>query len=286
MTNDKSPLDLIDDVLSQAGIAVVDGRRGRVLRSQMAVTTTLKVAEVFGKRHQHVLRAFDNLWEPNKPKNGPIRDLLKVKEIGAISGAAGDRSKNGSISDGQIRAIDPDAKTLDDFRQLNYNDTTYLDSRGRQQRMVIMTRKGFEFLTLGFTGRKAMMFRLAYIERFHEMDAELHRRAFEAANTAYRHPPYRNVTYDYGRGAIAVVQKPNPDAKPLPEHVRAIYNEDAELFETDMADFTRLAREAPGFSRGVHDATDDQVVDSQYHPLIQWRTKHDQRPSPDHRRCH
>lgn len=229
-TTKSSPAELIEDVLDKAGMTVVDGRRGRVLRSQLAVTTTIKVAEVFGKQHQHVLRAFDNLWTGDRSKIGPI------------SGATGkDRSKIGPISDETgFRCIDRDAKTLDDFRQLNFNDSHYLDAYGRQQRMVIMTRKGFEFLTLGFTGRKALLFRMAYIERFHELDTALQRMANEAARTAYHHPSTKRVTYDYGRGAVAVLKEHNHQARPLPSGVSAIYDEDAALFETHVADVTRL----------------------------------------------
>lgn len=50
---------------------------------------------------------------------------------------------------------------------------TYLDSRGRGQKMYYMTRDGFAFIAMGFTGKKADRFKLQFINAFNQMDNDL-----------------------------------------------------------------------------------------------------------------
>ena len=61
----------------------------------------------------------------------------------------------------------------DDFNRSNFAPITYLDRRNRRQRAVMMTRAGFTYLALSFTGAKAAQFKQQYIEQFDRMEAEL-----------------------------------------------------------------------------------------------------------------
>lgn len=49
----------------------------------------------------------------------------------------------------------------------------YTNSRGRKYPMYFMNRDGFTLLVMGFTGRKAMEFKLKYIEAFNQMEKQL-----------------------------------------------------------------------------------------------------------------
>lgn len=60
-----------------------------------------------------------------------------------------------------------------EFRLPNFGETYYEDSRGRKQRMVVMTRDGFTILAMGYTGELAMKFKEAYIAQFNAMEAEI-----------------------------------------------------------------------------------------------------------------
>lgn len=62
------------------------------------------------------------------------------------------------------------------FGQRNFSPTSYTDSCNREQQMVEMTRDGFVFLVMGFTGRKAAAFKEAYINAFNVMELELKNR--------------------------------------------------------------------------------------------------------------
>lgn len=51
--------------------------------------------------------------------------------------------------------------------------STYTDNSGKSNPMYIMNRDGFTLLAMGFTGKKALEFKLQYIEAFNKMEAAL-----------------------------------------------------------------------------------------------------------------
>jgi Rha family phage regulatory protein len=109
------------------------------LKGGHAVTTSLKVAEVFGRDHANVLKAIKGLDCP------------------------------------------------DEFSAVNFNGAYYADAQGKSRPMYEMTKDGFTFLVMGFTGPKAAQFKVAFIQRFNEMEASL-RQPLE--------PPRRKVELD------------------------------------------------------------------------------------------
>lgn len=67
-----------------------------------------------------------------------------------------------------------DIKTLDcsdEFRRLNFEESSYINEQGKRQPCVNMTRDGFTFLVMGYRGKKAARFKEAYIRRFNEMES-------------------------------------------------------------------------------------------------------------------
>lgn len=57
------------------------------------------------------------------------------------------------------------------------------DSYGRYQKTYDMTKDGFTLLVMGYTGKKAMQFKLRYIEEFNRMEAKLKEQANAPAFT-------------------------------------------------------------------------------------------------------
>lgn len=57
-----------------------------------------------------------------------------------------------------------------------FSETTYINERGREYREVYMNRDGFTLLAMGFTGKKALEFKLAYIDQFNKMEQQLQNR--------------------------------------------------------------------------------------------------------------
>lgn len=91
------------------------------LKDGHAITTSLYVAEVFGKEHSKVLKA--------------------------------------------IKALD----CSEEFAQANFGPGSYLDKNNQPRPMYEITRDGFTFLGMGFTGAEAARYKEAYIAAFNKM---------------------------------------------------------------------------------------------------------------------
>lgn len=94
-----------------------------IVHNKQAVTTSLHVAEVFGKDHKHVLETISNL------------------------------------------AAEKSAAKF-------FAEATY-DNRGKQYPMYYMNRDGFTLLAMGFTGKKALQFKIKYIQAFNSMETQI-----------------------------------------------------------------------------------------------------------------
>lgn len=93
------------------------------------VTTSKAVAEQFGKRHDSVIRDIENLLNLHK-------------------------------------SVEIESDTTKEFLKQNFIEATYTDSKGRTQPQYIMTKDGFTLLVMGYTGAKALQFKIAYINAF------------------------------------------------------------------------------------------------------------------------
>lgn len=112
-----------------------------VVESGALMTTSLKVADAFGKRHDNVLR--------------------KLESLGCSP----------------------------EFTALNFEVSEYTDTTGRKLSMWNMTKDGFIFLVMGFTGAKAAAIKEAYIAEFNRMADALHRRELEVLTNDIPFPP-------------------------------------------------------------------------------------------------
>ncbi|KAA6441475.1 hypothetical protein FEM33_01700 [Dyadobacter flavalbus] len=56
---------------------------------------------------------------------------------------------------------------------LYFIQSEYVDSKGITQEYFIMSRKGFTLLAMGFTGDKALAFKIEYIEEFDRMEEQI-----------------------------------------------------------------------------------------------------------------
>jgi len=100
-----------------------------------AITSSVEIARVFDKRHDHVLDAIRTLLSDLPPSALPnFRETTIDVEITGAPNASG--------------AI-------------------------RKSPAYHMTRDGFTLLAMGFNGKRALAFKLAYIDAFNRMEAEL-----------------------------------------------------------------------------------------------------------------
>lgn len=99
-----------------------------IMHNKQAVTTSLQVAEVFGKEPAKVNRSIEQIIaETGTPK-------LANENLAAEKSAA-----------------------------KFFAETTY-DNRGKKYPMYYMNRDGFTLLAMGFTGKKALQFKIQYIQ--------------------------------------------------------------------------------------------------------------------------
>lgn len=66
------------------------------------------------------------------------------------------------------------------FSRLNFELASYIDEQAKNRPMYIIYRDGFMLLVMGYTGKKALAIKLAYIEAFNAMEDELARRSRSA----------------------------------------------------------------------------------------------------------
>jgi len=75
----------------------------------------------------------------------------------------------GKRHDNVLRDIENLRKDVLNFEEMFY-ESTEPDSYGRDRKVYLMNRDGFTLLAMGFTGSKAMEFKMKYINEFNKME--------------------------------------------------------------------------------------------------------------------
>ena len=68
--------------------------------------------------------------------------------------------------------IDTEDETVKDFGLRNFAPSSYTNMQNKKQPCYGMTKEGFSMLVMGWTGTKAMKFKVTYINRFKELEAQ------------------------------------------------------------------------------------------------------------------
>lgn len=105
-------------------------------KDEQVFCTSLDVAKVFGKRHDNVLADIKLILNDLR-EIGTSNDLLNFQEVVRISKTT--NPKNGKLV-------------------------------SRKMPIYNLTRDGFSLLAMGFTGKKALRFKIAFINAFNEME--------------------------------------------------------------------------------------------------------------------
>lgn len=74
-----------------------------------------------------------------------------------------------------------------EFGRLNFEPSYYMNEQGKKQPAYTLTRDGFTLLAMGFTGAKAMQFKVAYINAFNRMAGMISGAAHAAAEPERLH---------------------------------------------------------------------------------------------------
>lgn len=60
-----------------------------------------------------------------------------------------------------------------EFRLRNFAESSYINAQNKEMPCFNLTRDGFAYLVMGFTGKKASAWKISYLEAFNAMEAEL-----------------------------------------------------------------------------------------------------------------
>lgn len=146
--SDQNPVEQVTEVVQ---VAPTDQELSLVaVENEHAVTTSLRVAEVFGKQHKDVLKAVKSLDCSEEFHKRNFALMQKSIKIG-----------NGAE---------------------------------RKSPMYYITRDGFMFLVMGFTGKTAAKWKEAYIKAFNEMEAKI--RAEQMAKAIEEHDRKEAIEYE------------------------------------------------------------------------------------------
>ncbi|MGJ0915545.1 Rha family transcriptional regulator [Enterococcus avium] len=101
-----------------------------------------------------------------------MTDLVIMKDRQAVTSslnvAEGFEKEHRNV----LRDIDSLKRDVLNFEQMFF-EVNEPDSYGRERRVIYMNRDGFTILAMGFTGKKALQFKLKYIEAFNQMEDQI-----------------------------------------------------------------------------------------------------------------
>ncbi|WGJ07513.1 phage regulatory protein/antirepressor Ant [Brucella intermedia] len=125
---------------------------------------------------------------------------------------------------------------------LNFKETPYVEpSNGQTYRSYDMDRDGFTLLAMGFTGKKALKFKLRYVAQFNAMEKELKNKACEPAlGFANDAAALRDYLLTYSEKVIALESKVE-EMKPAVEALEQIAEAHGSLNRTEAAKHLGIA---------------------------------------------
>lgn len=101
-----------------------------------------------------------------------MTDLVIMKDRQAVTSSLNVAENFEKRHDNTLRDIDQLKKDVLNFEEMFF-EANEPDSYGRDRRVVYMNRDGFTILAMGFTGKKALQFKLKYIEAFNQMEDQI-----------------------------------------------------------------------------------------------------------------
>lgn len=99
--------------------------------------------------------------------------ILQNKDGQILASSREVAEKFGKLHDKVCRDIKNLLKTQPTKLAIEFFESEYISDRGRTYTEFLMTRDGFSLLCMGFTGKKALEWKLKYIEAFNKMEEKL-----------------------------------------------------------------------------------------------------------------
>lgn len=108
------------------------------------------------------LRAIENEFGVSEHEGKAIVSSRKVAEVFG--------KEHRHVLESIKKITEPKNGLSEKFTIRNFIPSNYKDSTGRKLPEFLLTRDGFVMLVMGFTGKEALKFKEAYINRFNEME--------------------------------------------------------------------------------------------------------------------
>lgn len=102
----------------------------------------------------------------------PLSPIVLIQDGKAITSSIDVANYFGKLHKDVLRKIQA-IECSQEFNERNFTPVEYLDCKGEKRPAYQMTKDGFVFLVMGFTGKKAAQFKEAYIKAFNEMEKAL-----------------------------------------------------------------------------------------------------------------
>lgn len=108
-------------------------------------------------------------------------------------------------------------------------ETHYVNEQNKEQPMFVMNRDGFTLLAMGFTGKKAMQFKLDFINAFNRMESALKTQSFQVPQT-------------FSQALLLAAQQ----AEQIEAQQKQIEAKDKRIGELEeMTEYTRIVLQSP-----------------------------------------
>ena len=158
-----------------------------------ALTSSLRVAETFGKEHKDVLEGIRKLIEE-------LRDC----------------EDGGNFRSPQVWSKTVPFKPIPTITSKYFLNATYVNQQNKQQPCYNLTRDGFTLLAMGFTGKRALRFKLKYIEAFNKMEEIIAKNTIDGVNNnANNFPREIFALYDLTQRETGCIEFRNRTARPI-----------------------------------------------------------------------
>ena len=146
------------------------------------------------------------------------RDGIPVTTSRAVAEQFGKQHKNVIQSIDGLRATLDETEDGREFNGLNFQPVTLPDAKGESRPAYLLTRDGFTLLAMGFTGAKAVQFKVAYINAFNRMERLIKGNGVTAPAPALQSIERRLEALEQYTGA----NKPDPLAEEVDTFLQAI----------------------------------------------------------------
>lgn len=174
--------------------------------------TSLMVATAFGKQHKDVIRKIEIL----------IADMT-VLEV--------------EINERKITPVDRLQENQSEYIELKFEPvktevnkyfmaSSYTDLKGELRKMYKMTKNGFALLVMGFTGLRALEWKLRYIEAYDNMEKQIN----QVRDICISDTRELELIRGSARSIVYIEEKLRSDMKEMENIIRRIGDRNANLY--------------------------------------------------------